>query len=97
MTLLGQITFGGPAPNASVASSEHELILNRALLQTKILNVHMLVQAHITCNHGNDINMNFLCGQENVWKGWGLHADWLVLQGRAQCTICTKTFIMTRV
>ena len=28
------------------------------------------------CNHGNEINTNFLCGQENVWKMWGLHADW---------------------
>ena len=27
------------------------------------------------CNHGNEVNTNFLCGQENVWKTWGLRAD----------------------
>ena len=33
------------------------------------------------CNHGNKINTNFLCGQENVWKSWGLRAcsaDWVL-------------------
>ena len=27
------------------------------------------------CNRGNEVNTNFLCGQENVWKTWDLRAD----------------------
>ena len=36
------------------------------------------------CNSGNEVNTNFLCGQENVWKTWGLRADWWFTRTIAQ-------------
>ena len=52
------------------------------------LNAHMLAHgagAYIVCNLGNEINTNFLCGQEMrmyQWKRWGLRADWRKILAR---------------
>ena len=81
------MTFGALASYADITGAPYkravvEWMLNVARSQTRYNKrayvEHSRTSAHrnvLNHDHGNEVNTNFLCGQENVWKTWGLRAD----------------------
>ena len=69
------MTFGGPAPHTDIRGDQYKLAVV-AKYDVVAINVHVGHQHILQRNHGNKVNTNFLCGQENVWKWRSLRADW---------------------